>query len=220
MGTGVFDSVVNKIPASGGNDFVNLEGPSGFVLISPDGLTSSTIILGTWEATTVEVQWGGTGKSSFTKNSVVCGGLTTNLDPLQSVDVSTAVVGDVLTYTGTSSIPTWQTPTGPSWVDETGTSVTMVVNTNYVADSASLVTFILPSSAPFGSTFQVTGKGTGGWKIGQSGSQVINFGNAPTTPGGAGYLASTNQFDSVTFVCVTTDDVFVVCGSQGNITVN
>ena len=48
----------------------------------------------------------------------------------------------------------------------------------------------------------------------------LYFGNAPTTTGTSGYLASTNRFDSVTLVCVTANTEFVVYASIGNIIVN
>jgi hypothetical protein len=188
--------------------------------VGQDSITNvGTIDRGTWQGNTVDVLYGGTGISSATPYSIICGGSTLD-DNFQSVDISTATAGDVLTFTSSTSLPTWQTPTGPSWIDQTTTSVTMAVDTNYVTDNAGLVTLTLPATAAFGSTFQVTGKGAGGWKIAQNAGQQINFGNAPTTVGVTGYLSSTNQFDSVTFVCVTANTEFVVYSSIGNITVN
>jgi hypothetical protein len=108
---------------------------------------------------------------------------------------------------------------GSTWVDQTSTPVTMAVNTNYVADNALLVTLLLPATAAFGSTFNVTGKGAGGWLIAQNAGQFINFGTQVTTTGVGGSLASMNTFDSVTIVCVTADTQFVVYASIGNLTV-
>jgi hypothetical protein len=186
--------------------------------IGQDSITNvGTIDRGTWQGNTVDVLFGGTGGSVFPQYSVICGGSTLD-DNFQSV--APGVSGQIFTSSGPGALPTWQDPTGPKWVDQTSTSVTMVVDTNYVADNASLVTLTLPAVCPFGATFQVTGKGTGGWKIAQAAGQQINLGNAQTTVGTSGYLSSTNNFDSVTFVCVTANTEFVVYASIGNIVVN
>lgn len=186
--------------------------------VGQDSITNvGTIDRGTWQGNTVDVLYGGTGISSVTPYSVICGGSLLD-DNFQFV--APGVSGQVFTSAGPGTLPTWQDPTGPQWVDQTSTSVTMEVNTNYVADNAALVTLTLPAVAPFGSTFQVTGKGAGGWKIAQAAGQQINFGNTPTTTGTSGYIASTNRFDSVTMVCVTANTEFVVYASIGNIIVN
>ncbi len=176
-----------------------------------------TIDRGTWQGATVDVAYGGTGISYADPYSVICGGSTLD-DNFQYVSAGSA--GQIFTSSGPGILPSWQDPTGAEWVDQTGTSVTMSINTNYVADNASLITFTLPATAAFGDIFQVTGKGLGGWKIAQASGQQINFGNAPTTVGTGGYLASTNRFDSVSIVCVTANTEFVVYASIGNITVN
>ena len=180
--------------------------------------TLGTIGTGTWEGTPPSVPFGGTGNDTFTAYSLICAG-TTNTGDFQNV-VSLGSIGEVLISAGAGALPVWGTQTGTPWVDQTSSSVTMAVNTSYVADNAGLVTFTLPVTAAFGSTFQVVGKGGGGWKLAQNSSQQINFGNAATMSGTGGYLASTNQFDSVTLVCVTANTQFVVYGSIGNVTVN
>jgi len=186
--------------------------------IGQDSITNvGTIDRGTWEGNTVDVLYGGTGGSVFGEYSVICGGSTLD-DNFQYVNPG--VFGQVFTSGGAGVLPSWQDPTGPEWINQTATSSNMTVNTNYVINNASLVTLTLPTTAAFGSTFQVTGKSAGGWKIAQNAGQQINFGNTATTSGTSGFLASTNQFDSVTFVCVTPNTQFVVYGSIGNITVN
>jgi hypothetical protein len=122
-------------------------------------------------------------------------------------------------YNGTSWIAS-ATGTGTTWVDAFVTPAVMAANTSYVADSASLLTFTLPTTCPFGTMFNVTGKGTGGWKIAQNAGQQINLGNTATTSGATGFLASTNTFDSVTLVCVAANTEFVVYSCIGNITIN
>ncbi len=186
--------------------------------IGQDSITNVGIIdRGTWRGDTVDVAYGGTGGSTFAQYSVICGGSNID-DNFQYVDVG--VSGQVFTSGGAGVLPSWQDPTGPKWVNQVATSGTMVVDSNYVINSASPVTLTLPTTAAFGSTFQVTGKGAGGWIIAQNTGQQINFGNTPTTSGATGSLASTNRYDSVTFVCVTPDTEFVVYASIGNIIVN
>lgn len=106
-----------------------------------------------------------------------------------------------------------------TWVDQTSTTVTMAINTGYVADNAALVTLTLPATAAFGSIFIIQGKGAGGWTIAQQSGQQIHLGNTATTAGTGGSLSSTNQWDSVTLVCVTANTTFAAYGSIGNITV-
>ena len=188
--------------------------------IGQDSITDVGIInRGTWEGNTVDVLYGGTGISYAAPYSVICGGSVLD-DNFQYVDVASSTSGQIFTSSGPGALPTWQDPTGPKWVYQSSTTVTMVVDTNYVTGSSSLITFTLPASAPFGSTFQVTGAAAGGWKVAQNAGQQINFGNTPTTLGASGYLASTNQFDSLTFVCVVPNTTFVVYASIGNIIVN
>lgn len=108
--------------------------------------------------------------------------------------------------------------TGVTWVDQSGASVTMAVNTAYVCDDgASLVTLTLPATAALGSVFGIVGKGSGLWTIAEASGQSIHFGNVTTTTT-TGSLSSTLQYDSVWLVCITANTVFAVYNSIGNIT--
>ena len=62
---------------------------------------------------------------------------------------------------------------GITWVDVTGTSVQAESNKGYLADSASQVTITLPASPAFGDIIEVSGVGTGGWKIAQNSAQYV-----------------------------------------------
>lgn len=111
---------------------------------------------------------------------------------------------------------------GFSWVDVTGTSASMAINTGYLADNVGLVTLTLPATAAQFSSIKVQGLGAGGWKIAQNASQQILFGSAtPTTAGVGGYLASTNANDSVTLLAVVggASTTWTVSDSVGNITI-
>ena len=71
------------------------------------GATSITILgtitTGLWHGTTIDVAHGGTGATSFTPYSVICGG-TSPSSPLQNV-VAPGALGSVLTSTGPGSLP-------------------------------------------------------------------------------------------------------------------
>jgi hypothetical protein len=174
---------------------------------------------------TAVVAGGGTGVTSLTAYAVVCGGTTTT-GPVQSV-ASVGTSGQVLTSNGAGALPTFQTPSGggggvSSWVDVTGTSQAMAVNTGYMADNAGLVTVTLPATAVQFSVIIVSGYGAGGWKIAQNAAQQIIFGSSSTTAGVTGFLASTNQYDAVELLAVVggASTIWKVQVAVGNITVN
>jgi len=74
--------------------------------------------------------------------------------------------------TGTAGAP----GAGVSWVDVRGASAQAAVNTGYVADSSAQVTITLPATATVGDIVQVSGAGSGGWKVAQNGGQQIYVG--------------------------------------------
>jgi len=95
----------------------------------------------------------------------------------------------------------------------------MLVDHAYIVNKAGLLTTTLPTTAAVGSILRVTGINTDlGWKIAQSANQIIHFGDASTTTGAGGSLASTLKRDSVELVCVVADLEFNVISSIGNIT--
>ncbi len=65
-----------------------------------------TVTTGVWNGTPVAVSYGGSGDSSFTAYSVLCGG-TTSTGALQNVS-NVGISGQVLTSSGASAVPTWQ----------------------------------------------------------------------------------------------------------------
>src|SRR5882672_4240557 len=70
----------------------------------------TAIITGNWEASPVMTQWGGTGNIGMDPFAVICGGIT-DFDEFQSVP-QTGIMGYVLTYTGDTSLPSWQPAAG------------------------------------------------------------------------------------------------------------
>jgi hypothetical protein len=85
----------------------------------PSITTLGTVTTGIWNASLVNVLYGGTGDSGFTAYSVICGG-TTPTGSLQSV-ASVGTSGQVLTSAGAGSLPTWQTPTVGTVTSVSGT---------------------------------------------------------------------------------------------------
>jgi hypothetical protein len=55
--------------------------------------------------------------------------------------------------------------------------------------------------------------GAGGWKIAQNASQNIQIGNLSSTSGTGGSIASTNQFDSIHFICTVANTTWQCLGA-------
>lgn len=121
---------------------------------------------------------------------------------------------------GAGSITISSTGSGMGWNEVTNTSANMVADSGYVTNNVGLVTLTLPTTAAFGTPISVIGKGSGGWLIAQNSGQSIRIGNAVSSTGTGGSIASTNAFDSINLICTTADTVWTaVGGPQGNITV-
>lgn len=104
--------------ASGGTGLINVSAYALIVgnntstpaLISPSSTSGVPLISQGVSANpiygTAVVAGGGTGKTSFTSNSVICGG-TTSTGVVQSVDVSAIPADYVLTYVSAAALPIW-----------------------------------------------------------------------------------------------------------------
>ncbi len=112
--------------------------------------TLGTVTTGTWEASTIEVDNGGTGRTSATAYSVICGG-TTSTGTLQSV-VSVGTSGQVLTSNGAGALPTWQTAAA-------GT-VTSVIGTTDRIDSTGGAAPVINIAATYVGQSSITTLGT------------------------------------------------------------
>lgn len=106
-----------------------------------------------------------------------------------------------------------------SWIDVTGTSQAIAPNTGYIADNAALCTLILPTTAAQGTVFRIAGNGAGGWLLAQNASQSVKFGNAATTAGVGGSLASNDPGDALECLCVVANTIWRVLSAVGNLTV-
>jgi hypothetical protein len=105
-------------------------------------------------------------------------------------------------------------------VNVTTTSQAIAANTTYRPNNAGLVTLTLPSTAVDGSIVQVTGVGSGGWRVAQLAGQQIVFGNRKTAVGASGRIDSTHARDCVTLECVVANTTWEIIGSQGNIDIS
>jgi len=109
---------------------------------------------------------------------------------------------------------------GFTWNHVTGTSQAMSSNNGYITDNASLITLTLPTTSSIGDEIEIIGNGAGGWLIAQNSGQQIKFGNASTTSGVSGSLASTNQYDSVYLVCTVANTQWTIGSApQGILTI-
>jgi hypothetical protein len=179
---------------------------------------------------------GGTGVSSPTANGVM---IAQGASPVTSLvltngqlaigstgasPVAAAIIAgtniSVTNGTGTITIANTLSPAGTT-TEVTGTSQTAVVNNNYIASSASVVTVTLPAApASVGDFVKVIGKGSGGWSlVAGSGSQVIRLGN--TASGAGGSASSTQNFDSVEARVITAgaSAVWSIINAVGNINI-
>ncbi len=126
--------------------------------------------------------------------------------------ISIANAAGSVTISGTGS--------GIGWTEVTGVSATMSADNGYVTNNAGLVTLTLPTTAAFGTVINIVGKGAGGWQVAQGAGQQIHIGSSASTVGATGYIASTNQYDSIELLCTTANTTWTVLGGpQGNITV-
>jgi hypothetical protein len=153
---------------------------SGNVVIAPAGtltgttlasnvvsssLTSvGTISSGTWNGSTITVPYGGTGDTSFTAYSVLCGG-TTSGGALQNVS-GLGTTGQLLTSNGAGSLPTWQSPATSGTVTSVALTVPafLSVSGSPITSSGTLAVSFSGSALPIanGGTSQTTAQGARG----------------------------------------------------------
>jgi hypothetical protein len=175
---------------------------------------------------------GGTGTGSGNLAAAyICGIAGVNVGSVATIvtEASNQLGTAVLTAgTGISIVPTANTITisssssGFSWHDVTGGSATLAAENGYIADSASLTTFTMPTNNSIGDTIKIVGKGSGGWSIVYSALQNIIFGNVTSTTT-TGNISSNNANDCLELVCTTASvaaPIFTVVSSIGNISVN
>lgn len=202
-----------------GVGFLNVDGdPEGNEAANPASLamdrTNGALYLkvsGTGNTGWEQIESGTDVATTYTADSGSATPAANNLNVLGGTACSTSGSGSTLTINVDGG--------GFEWVDVTGTSDDLEANTGFSANNAGLVTLTLPTTCTVGDRIIVTGVGAGGWAIAQNAGQTIHIGSSSTTTGVGGSLASTNQRDSLTLVCVVTNTDFNVLSVVGNITV-
>ncbi len=104
---------------------------------------------------------------------------------------------------------------GFTWSVITTSPVASSVNNGYITNSASLITIPLPLTSAVGSILRVAGFGAGGWKVSEGAGQQITMGIKSSVV--AGFINSTNQYDSIEMICVVANTTWLIIDSQGNI---
>lgn len=154
------------VQSSGANTITALAAGTSatFTCILTSGTTAAS-----WNSTYAEigtpvvVSQGGTGDTSFTAYSVICGG-TTSTNPLQSV-ASVGTSGQVLTSNGAGALPTMQT-----------LSATGGLKSFQVFTSGTAATYIRPAGITSILVELVGGGGAGGGALGAASSYAAGGG--------------------------------------------
>lgn len=227
---GTATPAANALTIAGGTG-VTTSGSGSTVTINASASVPTTFTEDTGSATPVANElfiYGGTGCSTTGSIATV----TVNLDPEVALsypaDSGTATpAANALTVSGGTGVSTSgsgstltinSTGGGLTWAEVTGTSQNIAVNTAYVANNGSSVTFTLPVTAALGDVFRIVGKGAGGWSIGQNASQTIRMLGSATTTGVGGTLTPTESLAAIEIVCTTANTDFLVMSSVGNFT--
>lgn len=127
------------------------------------------------------------------------------------------VSGNLSVTTGAGTLALATTGFGNfSWNDVSGTTQAAAGNNGYIISNAGQTTVTIAAVVTEGSIVAVAGKGAAGWILQANTGQTIHYGNVATSS--AGSLTSTNQWDSVTVLCVTANTTFAVIASQGSLT--
>lgn len=110
---------------------------------------------------------------------------------------------------------------GLTWTVITASTQAAAINNGYACNYAGTLVVTLPAVSAVGTIVAVTGINPGnGWQLAQNAGNQIFFGTSTSTSGATGYLQSTNTYDTVYVLCVTTSANWVVVGSIGNLTVH
>ena len=94
---------------------------------------------------------------------------------------------------------------GVVWSVVSGTTQSAMAGNGYITSNSSQTIVSLPPSCLPGDLISVQGQGSGGWLIQANTGQTIHVG--ATASSSAGSVASSNQYDAITLVCIvaTTD---------------
>ncbi len=132
---------------------------------------------------------------------------------------ATLTAGAGITVTnGANSITIASTYTPLPFTVETANTA-LVKQNGYFSNSASTLTYTLPTVAAVGDTYVVAAMSSGAIKIGQNAGQNIIFNSSTTTTGTGGSILSTSTGATITIVCNVANNGFQVINSMGTFTV-
>lgn len=137
---------------------------------------------------------------------------------LSDLNQSSATLNQVVSWNGSVWEPRTISFSGLTWTIVTADG-TMSPSNGYIANKNTLLNMSLPTTCAAGTVIRLCGMNSGLWKISQSASQSIKFGNRSTTVGTAGFLSSVLQYDSVELLCIVSNTTWMVISSVGNIMV-
>ncbi len=169
---------------------------------------------------TATVPGGGTGAVSFTAHGVILGEGTSALSVTGVGGTGTVLAGI------SASDPAFHAISELNIVDDTTGTVaaptTIVVNTTYISDEASVTTgYLLPATAALGDRFTIMGNGPGGWQIQQNASQAIKVGSSSSTTGTGGTVSSVTRYASITLIATVSgaSTIWVAEAQSGTFTI-
>lgn len=110
-------------------------------------------------------------------------------------------------------------PGGLSWSLVTGSSFVSANNGYIVNCLTGVCNLLMPATGSIGNIVRITSLSASGWRVNQSGTGFIYFGNASTTTGISGYMQSTHARDTIEMVCTSTSGWNII-SSIGNIYIN
>lgn len=125
-------------------------------------------------------------------------------------NITTSGAGSTVTINGTAG--------GLAWVEATGATQAMAVDTGYTTNNGAQLDYTLPATAAVGAICAIAGNSASGWTLSQNAGQTVHFLSSDTTTGAGGSITWTNRYDCVELVCVTANTDFVVRNVVGNLT--
>jgi len=138
--------------------------------------------------------------------------IANTFDIVGSGNVSTSVIGNVLTISTSALSFTWNVVTSAN------NPVTLVPQNGYICKGALPVNFILPAASAIGDGFKIRGYGNL-WTVAQNAGQSITIGFRTSTIGVLGSISATMISDGLELLTVTANQEFYETYIQGNITI-
>jgi len=136
-----------------------------------------------------------------------------------NIKVATLSAGTGVTIVnGSGSISISATGGGITW-STIGANQTLAIGNGYFCTAGATLALLLPAVSSVGDMIAISVDGSTGFTVTQGAGQSIRIGNASSTAGVGGSLASTQQGDTIFMVCSVANLKWNVIDSMGNITV-